>query len=68
MTPEQAAAYVNSQVACMMATLAAMHEENRERELQGHTHAHDHAAFLDLPNNFGVHHNAVCDIFADANS
>jgi hypothetical protein len=41
MTPEQAAAFVNSQVMCAQAEIASMHEENHEREAQGHTHAHD---------------------------
>ena len=67
MTPEQAAAFVNAQVVCAQAEIASMHAENREREVQDHTHAHDCEAFAAVPDKFGLHHNTVLQIFGDAN-
>jgi hypothetical protein len=68
MTPEQAAAFVQSQTACAMAEIASMHAENREREMQGHTHAYDCCAFRAVPDEFGIGHNSVLSIFQSANS
>jgi hypothetical protein len=68
MTPEQAAAFVQSQTACAMANIASMHAENRERELQGHTHAYGPDAFRSVPDQFGIGHNAVVILFQEANS
>ena len=68
MTPEQAAAFVQSQTACAMAEMAAMHAENRHRELNGYTHAHDDDAFRAVPDQFGIGYNDVVKLFQDANS
>ena len=68
MTPEQVAAFVQSQTACAMAEIASMHAENREREMQGHTHAYDGAAFRAVPDEFGIGYNSVVGMFRDANS
>lgn len=63
MTPEQAAAFINAQVACAQAEMAAMHAANRAREEQGHSHAYDEEAFLAIPDRFGISHNAVLTLF-----
>ena len=68
MTPEQAAAFVQSQTACAMAEIASMRAANREREMQGHTHAYDETAFRAVPDDFGIGYNAVAVLFHDANS
>jgi len=67
MTPEQAAAFVHSQSVCAQAHMAAMHAENHERDLNGHTHAHDFAAFQAVPDEFGISSNAVISLFKEAN-
>lgn len=68
MTPEQSAAFVQSQTACAMAEIASMHAANREREMQGHTHAYDETAFRAVPDEFGIGYNSVVRLFQDANS
>lgn len=67
-TPEQAAAYINSQVTCAQAEMLAMQAENREREMQGHTHAFDAAAFRAVPEDFGIGYNSVVSFIQEANS
>ena len=59
MTPEQAIAFINSQVACAYAEMAAMHAANRAREEQGYSHAYDEEAFRSIPAQFGIDHNSV---------
>ena len=68
MTPEQAAAYVQAQTACAMADIASMHAENRVREQQDHTHAYGAEDFLAIPDHYQISHNAVCELFREANS
>ena len=68
MTPEQAAAFVQSQTACAMAEMASMHAENREREMQGHTHAHGTENFAAIPDEFGIGYNAVVSLFQNVNA
>jgi DNA polymerase I-like protein with 3'-5' exonuclease and polymerase domains len=67
MTPDQAAAFIQSQTVCATAEIAAMHAENRQRELNGHTHAHDDASFREVPVQFGITYNEVVSVFRDAN-
>lgn len=59
MTPEQRAAFVNSRVACMLAELEAMKAANEERLADGMALAYDYKAFSDLPDVYGLGHNAV---------
>lgn len=68
MTPEQAAAFVNSQVTCAQAEMAAMHAANRAREEQGHSHAYDEEAFLAIPDRFGITYNHVVGLFIQVNN
>lgn len=57
-------AYINSQVACMLARLEAMKAENQTRAARGKSQAYTETDFNDLPNVFGVHHNAVVGFLA----
>lgn len=65
MTPEQKAAYVIAQAACASAEIAAMQAANQQRERQGFAQAWDEAAFLSIPDKYGIHHNAVISLFMD---
>ena len=59
MTPEQKAAYVFAQSVCAMAEIEGMKALNTERESKGYALAYDEAAFLEILNKYGIHHNAV---------
>jgi hypothetical protein len=63
MTPEQQAAYINSQVACMLAELEAMKARNALTQSLGLSQVYSEADFLALPDKHGVHHNAVIGYF-----
>lgn len=52
-------AFVNAQVACMLAELEAMKAENRQREIAGHPPAYGNEAFMSLQERYLVGHNAV---------
>jgi len=64
-TPEQKAAYIQAQAACAMADIAGMQAENTYRENRGETTAYDEASFAEIPNRYGIHHNAVVGFFDD---
>jgi hypothetical protein len=68
MTPEQAAAFIQSQTACAMAEIEAMKSENRMRQIQDHSPAYDEGAFRAVPDAFGIGHNSVVEMFREANS
>lgn len=59
MYPEQRAAFINSQTACMLVELEAMRAANRERESNGFSPAYGEDEFLALITRYGLHHNAV---------
>jgi hypothetical protein len=63
MTPEQQAAYIIAQAACAMARIAAMAAENQMRAHFGQTPAYGEAAFEAIPNELGIHHNDVINMF-----
>ena len=63
MTPEQAAAYVNSQVACATIEAAGMTALNMQRESLGLSMAYEDDAFDALINKYGIHHNTVLSLF-----
>jgi hypothetical protein len=58
-TPEQKAAYLNSQTACALIKMQSMMAENQERESQGKSLAYGEEAFLALIDKYGIHHNAA---------
>ena len=68
MTPEQAAAYVHAQSVCAQAEIAGMQADNQQRLLLGHSIAHDAAAFMAVPDRFGIGCNTIAELFRDANS
>lgn len=59
MTPEQKAAFINAQAACMLAELEAMKAFNHFRMSIGMALAYDEEAFLALPDKYGLGHNTV---------
>jgi hypothetical protein len=63
MTPEQKAAFINSQVACALIEAAAMTAENQQREAVGHSMAYNEEAFLGLIDSYGISHNKVVEFF-----
>ena len=67
MTPEQAAAYVHAQSVAALATIEGMKAENKDRVAHGYTLAYDEAAFTDVINSYGLHHNAIVETFRNAN-
>jgi hypothetical protein len=67
MTPEQIAAYVQSQVACASIEVEAMKAENRLFEEQGYAQVYNEAAFRAIPDQFGIGHNSVVSMFNASN-
>lgn len=63
MTPEQQAAFIQSQTACMLAELEAMKAENEAAMAMGFALVHEGPAFRALPDKHGVGHNAVVGFF-----
>lgn len=63
MSDEQKTAYVLAMVACANAEIAAMTAENQIRVREGQALAYGEKAFLDVPNRYGIHHNAVLELF-----
>lgn len=62
MDKDQQIAYLNAQVACMLVELAAMQAHDRDASVNG-TGCYTEQVYLDLPNRYGVHHNAVVGLF-----
>ncbi len=48
-----------------MAEIAGMQALNTYREMRGETIAYDEDAFADIPNKYGIHHNAVVSFLND---
>jgi len=67
MTPEQAAAYVNAQAACVVAEVAAMQRSNDDHARRGLNQPFDDADFSALIDRYCVGHNAVLALFQSAN-
>lgn len=63
MTPEQKAAYVMAQAACLIAETFGMHAENMQREQRGESMAYVEKDFQDAVVRYGVHHNGVISLF-----
>lgn len=63
MTPEQKAAYIQSQSVAAMAEVMGMQAENQQRELLGHSMAYTHEDFVAVIERYGIHHNAVISFF-----
>lgn len=67
MTPEQSAAYVMGQAACLNAEIAGMQAENMQRAALGQSMAYDEVAFIRVIDKYSCHHNAACSAFEEAN-
>ena len=67
MTPEQAAAFINTQTICAQAELMAMFAKNKEREADRYALAYDEDAFRSVPENFGITYNQVVEFFKTIN-
>lgn len=65
MTPEQKAAFVNAQVACAMAEIAAMQAHDRWQRAVGTDQFYTEEAYSAVPDKFGIGHNAVITFFQD---
>jgi len=52
-------AYHNTMMLQCQITMEAMKAENKQRELEGKSLAYTEKQFIDLINEFGIHHNAV---------
>ena len=63
MTPEQKAAYVMGQAACLIAEVFGMQAENMQREHRGESMAFVEKDFKDAIVRYGVHHNGVLSLF-----
>lgn len=63
MTPEQQAAYVIAQAACLMAEVAGMQAENQWRVQNGNSLAYGEDAFQQVIQKYGVHHNGTIGLF-----
>lgn len=59
--PESRVAFVNAMVACALCELEAMKAANEERRDQGYALAYDEAAFMAVPEKYGIHHNQVLE-------
>lgn len=65
MTPEQKAAHVIAQAACLNAHVAAMEIANNMCFMKSSEPIYKEQDFMDLINRYGVHHNAVVTFFRD---
>ena len=63
MTPEERAAFINSQVACALIELAGMQSENEVRKHHGQSPAYPEEAFQALMKKYLIGHNEVITFF-----
>lgn len=63
MTPEQQAAFINSQVACALIELAGMQAENTARQQLGQSPAYQEDSFQVLMRRYLIGHNEVLTFF-----
>ena len=61
MDKEQRMVFLVTQSLCAFAEIQGMLALNHERALHGYSLAYDEEAFLDVPNKYGLAHNAVID-------
>jgi len=65
MTPEQKAAYINSQAVCAQAKIHRMIADNITAESQHEGRRWFAEDFDAIPDQFGISHNAVCMFFQE---
>lgn len=66
MTKQQAAAYVFAQSVAALAAIEGSKAANVERERNGYALAYDEGAFADIAADFGITHNQIMALFAEA--
>lgn len=66
MNHNEAAAFINSQVACALIEVESMKAANTERESQGYALAYDEEAFMAIIDKYGIDHNAVLTVLREA--
>jgi len=66
MTPEQSAAFVNSQVACALAEIEMMKAANHERLSSGEALAYNDESFAEIQDRFGIGRNAVVQVMRNS--
>jgi hypothetical protein len=65
MTPEQKAAYINSQSACALIEAMGMISENQQRVHRGESMAYTESAFTELIDKYGIGPNGVMHTLRD---
>ena len=65
MTPDQKAAFINSQVACAQIDMAAMAAENEANRCDGRPIAWGSNSFIALIDKYAIGHNAVITFMED---
>jgi hypothetical protein len=68
MNTAEAIAYIQAQTICALAEIEGMKAANAHRLSLGMTIAYDENAFFDVPNKYGIHHNAVLELLQSAKS
>ena len=63
MTPEERAAFINSQVACALIDLAGMQAENNARQQLGQALAYQEDSFQVMMRKYLIEHNEVLTFF-----
>jgi len=63
MNKEQGAAYINAQVASALCELASMQAANHLANTQETCAPYTEQDFINIPNRFGIHHNAILTFF-----
>lgn len=66
MTPEQTAAFLNSQVACAMIEAMGMQAENQQRAVLGYSMAYTAEDFAAIADRYGIDCNAALTTLRDA--
>lgn len=63
MTQEEKVAYINAQVVCAQAEIAALNAENFAAMMQDQVPPNPPEFFHQVPLKYGIHHNAVLTFF-----
>ena len=66
MNREEAAAYVFAQAVCALAEIQGMKALNDYRKILGHQIAYDDGPFVEVIEKYGIHHNAVINLYQAA--
>jgi len=67
MNKAQGAAYINAQAVSALCELESMKAANRLANTQEQCAPYTEVDFLNIPNRFGIHHNAVLTFFQGCN-